>query len=125
MMAVSSCRCMLPRISCTSVAISSTEPILESSSTFKLKVYKTMSSTVVMFRCSGGMRSWCSPATSFSSCFGRRRASTLRHAWPSTIVTSMSAIAAGRLLSAEPAVSVLTFDASLELATLAPAPQQP
>jgi hypothetical protein len=56
-----------------------------------------MASTEVMLRWSGGMRSCCIPATSFWSCFGRRRASTLRLAWPSTMVTSMSATAASLL----------------------------
>lgn len=59
----------------------------------RVKVYMTMALTVVMFRCKVVSPSCWSPGTSFSSCLGRCGACTLRLAWPSTMLTSMSAIA--------------------------------
>lgn len=50
---------------------------------------------LVTLRCSTVSRWACRPTISRSSCLGRRRASTRRLAWLSTIVTSTSATADG------------------------------
>lgn len=69
--------------------------------TLRLKEYKTIwSAALVTLRWRTERRRACSPATSLSSWLGFRRDSTLRLAWLSTIVTSMSATAGRTFFSA-------------------------